>query len=230
MASSFDSCHTDIHVLASLSLNRDPSVFADLPCYNSTPLTLPSRLLTSPIPPLFGMRPEKSSISGSSPAGSQRSDVGNYVLSTPRKSITDEDIVNADAVPPRRAQTSALAIRRTTRPSQRSQAASVVVNLYPQGSQTGPQANCGNVRSPSFPIRSQLEPETEGDDDDHGDRFIELLSEARDHFTNQEPKFVLKFPRVQSRVVEIVNNEVADLIFEYWDGKTREGVLDLRHC
>lgn len=108
--------------------------------------------MTSPTPPLSNMPKEKSSIDGTSPVGSQRSEKRDNVPSTPRKSNKNEDIVNADSISLRQTQTSGLSTPCNPRPSKRSQAASIVVNIYPQGGQTGAHADCDKMRSSLFTI------------------------------------------------------------------------------
>jgi hypothetical protein len=84
------------------------------------------------------------------------------------------------------------------------------------------------MRSPSFEILAQLEPETE-EDDDHGDHFKELLMEARDKYTHKDPEFVINYPSVETRTVELENDDLGELVFQYWDERRRKGfwTLDL---
>lgn len=66
---------------------------------------------------------------------------------------------------------------------------------------------------PSLEIDSQLGPETEGGSD-HRHRFMELLIEARKTFTHTGPDFLVSDQGVETRIVEIANNEIAELAFE----------------
>jgi len=91
-----------------------------------------------------------------------------------------------------------------------------------------PQTDFGWMRSPSLGIDSRLGPETD-EGSDHGDPFTEILIEARETFIHKDPDFVINDPGVKRRTVEIANNEIAELTFEYWDEKRKRGfwTLDL---
>ena len=73
-------------------------------------------------------------------------------------------------------------------------------------------------RSTSFEVRSQLVPETE-EDDDYGVGFKELLIEARETFTRKDPDFVINDKGVETRTVQIANDKLAELVFQYWDDR-----------
>ena len=106
--------------------------------------------------------------------------------------------------------------------------AAVTVNVYPtpRGGQAEHQSSPRPIRSPSPEILAQIELDTE-EDDDHGDRFKELLIEAKETFTDKDPDFVINDPGVETRTVVIANNEPAELVFELWDEMRRRGFWTL---
>lgn len=71
-------------------------------------------------------------------------------------------------------------------------------------------------KSTSFEVRSQLVPEAE-EDDDCGDGFKEPLIEARETFTHKGPDFVVNDKDVETRTVQIADDKLAELVFQYLD-------------